>query len=88
MNVKQLRSRTQAALGHVGITFAIVVAVTIYSTSSFAAVGFSAKQRAACTGDVLRLCATSLSSNYAIIVCMTKNKDNLSKRCKATLPPI
>lgn len=87
MTVKQLKNRTHAALGRIGVTVAIVVAATVYSTSSFAAVG-SAEQRAACTGDVLRLCATSLGSNDAIIACMTKNKDNLSQRCKMTLPPI
>jgi hypothetical protein len=87
MTVKQVKNRAQAALGRVSITVAIVVAATVYSTSSFADVG-TAEQRAACTGDVLRLCATSIASNDAIIGCMTKNKDNLSKRCKMTLPPI
>jgi hypothetical protein len=42
----------------------------------------------ACMSDVMRLCLTSIGSDQAIISCMTRNKDNLSKRCKATLPPI
>jgi len=76
-----------STLRHVGVVIAIVVATTSFSTSSFA-VG-SSEQRAACTGDVMRLCFTSVASgDQAIIACMTKNKDRLSQKCKSTLPPI
>jgi len=86
MNLNQLKCRTQPALRHVGVAIAIVMAATSFSTASFA-VG-SAAQQAACTPDVMRLCLTSLGSDSGIIACMTKNKDRLSARCKATLPPI
>ncbi len=77
----------QSALRHASVAIAIVVATTLFSTTSFA-VGSSAQQ-AACTGDVMRLCFTSIASgDSAIIACMTKNKDRLSSRCKSTLPPI
>ena len=84
MNVNQLKA--QPALRHVGVAIAIVMAATSFSTASFAA--GSAAQQAACTPDVMRLCLASLGSDSGIIACMTKNKDRLSARCKATLPAI
>ncbi len=70
---------------------AIVVAITGATLSasgpSFANPG-SARQQMACMGDVMRLCLTSIGNDQAIISCMTRNKDNLTKRCKSTLPPI
>jgi len=87
MNSTQRKCRTQQVLGRIAIAGAIVMSVTTFSTASFA-VG-TAKQRAACTSDVMRLCFTSVwSGDQAIIACMTQNKDRLSKRCKMTLPPI
>lgn len=86
MNLKQLKCRTQPALRHVGVGIAVVMAATSLSTASFA--GPTAEQRAACTSDVMRLCMASLGSDSRIVACMTKNKDSLSARCKATLPPI
>ena len=86
MNLKQLKCRTQPALRHVGVGIAVVMAATALSTASIA--GPTAAQKAACTSDVIRLCMASLGSDSRIIACMTKNKDELSARCKATLPPI
>jgi hypothetical protein len=87
MNWNLLKGRTQPALRHVGVAIAIVLATTSFSTSSFA--GISSEQRSACTGDVMRLCFTSIASgDQAIIACMTKNKDRISPKCKSTLPPI
>jgi hypothetical protein len=86
MNLKQMNWQTRPALRHVGFAIAIVVATTTLSTASFA--GPTPAQKAACTGDVIRLCLTSVGSDASIIACMTKNKDQLSARCKATLPPI
>jgi hypothetical protein len=86
MNLKQLKCRTQPALRHVGVGIAVVMAATSLSTASFASP--TAAQKAACTSDVIRLCLASVGSDSRIIACMTKNKDSLSARCKATLPPI
>jgi hypothetical protein len=74
-------------LGRLAVTAAIVGATLSYSVPSFANPG-SARQQMACMSDVMRLCFTSIGSDQAIIACMTRNKDNLSRRCKATLPPI
>jgi len=82
----QLNSRRRSSVRRLALTTAVIAATVFHATSSFA-VG-TAQQRAACTGDVLRLCFTSIGSDKAIIACMTENKDRLSKRCKATLPPI
>ena len=84
MNLNQPKARS--ALRHVVVAIAIAMATTSFSTASFA-VG-SAAQQAACTSDVMRLCLASLGSDSGIIACMTKNKDRLSARCKATLPPV
>ena len=86
MHLKQMNRRTRPALRHVGIAIAIVIAATSFSTASIA--GPTAEQRSACTSDVIRLCLASVGSDSRIIACMTKNKDQLSARCKATLPPI
>jgi hypothetical protein len=74
-------------LGRAAVVAAIVGATLSVSSPSFANPG-SARQQMACMGDVMRLCMTSIGNDQAIISCMTRNKDNLSKRCKATLPPI
>jgi hypothetical protein len=73
--------------GRVAIAAVVIGATLAGSAPSFANPG-SAKQQMACMSDVMRLCFTSIGSDQAIISCMTKNKDNLSKRCKQTLPPI
>jgi hypothetical protein len=87
MKVDHVNSRTLKSFGRVAIAAAIIAASVSYSTASFANPG-SAKQQMACMGDVMRLCLTSIGSDQAIISCMTQNKDRLTKRCKATLPPI
>jgi hypothetical protein len=74
-------------LGRFAIAAAVSGAILSASTPSFANPG-SARQQMACMSDVMRLCFTSIGNDQAIIGCMTRNKDNLSKRCKSTLPPI
>jgi hypothetical protein len=74
-------------LARVMVAAAIAGAALSFSTASHANPG-SARQQMACMGDVMRLCFASIGNDQAIISCMTRNKDNLSKRCKATLPPI
>ena len=74
-------------LGRVVVAATIAGAMLSYSTASHANPG-SSRQQMACMSDVMRLCFSSIGNDQAIISCMTRNKDNLSKRCKATLPPI
>jgi hypothetical protein len=84
MKVVDVNSRF---LGRVAVVAAIVGATLSFSSASHANPG-SARQQMACMGDVMRLCMSSIGNDQAIIACMTRNKDNLSKRCKSTLPPI
>ena len=74
-------------LGRIAIAAVVIGATLSSSTAGFANPG-SVRQQMACMGDVMRLCLTSIGNDQAVISCMTRNKDNLSKRCKATLPPI
>lgn len=46
----------------------------------------TAEQRAACTPDAFRLCASAMPSVSAITACMRKKFDNLSPACKAVFP--
>ena len=68
--------RTAAAIA------GLVLALTSFATTSFA-VEATAQQRAACTPDVFRLCASEIPDVNAIIACMNKQKANLSPACKA-----
>ena len=47
----------------------------------------TAAQRAACTPDAFRLCSKEFPSVSAVTTCMSKNYENLSPQCKATLTP-
>jgi hypothetical protein len=53
------------------------------STSSFA-LG-TAEQRAACTPDAMRLCASHVPNVSAIVACLRQNRANLSKPCQAAM---
>ena len=70
-------------LRHVGLAVAVIIATTSLSTASFA-VG-TAKQQAACSGDVMRFCLSAYPDMERLKVCMTKNRDNLSPRCRSVL---
>ena len=80
MNAKPTIRRTATAL-------AVTLALVASSTASFAGMRDqgTAEQRAACTPDVLRLCATSLYSVNAIMACMATKKDQISTRCRVAL---
>jgi hypothetical protein len=72
------------AARRLGAAVALGLAASLISNASYA-LG-TPEQRAACTGDVIRLCVGSLGSDDGIIACMKRNVDKLSDRCKATLP--
>jgi hypothetical protein len=44
------------------------------------------EQRAACTTDAFRLCASSIPNVQAVKACMVMNKAKLSTGCRATFP--
>lgn len=63
---------------------ALVLAVSLISfTAESSAQVATAEQRAACTPDAFRLCASEIPNIPAITACMRKNKSNLSPACKA-----
>ncbi len=67
--------------------FAVAVAVSLLgSTGASSAEGFTAEQRAACTPDAFRLCASDMPNVSAITACMRKNRSSLSTACKAVFP--
>jgi len=43
----------------------------------------TAEQRAACTPDVFRLCGSEIPSIERIVMCLKREKSNLSAGCKA-----
>jgi hypothetical protein len=63
---------------------ALVLAASLvtFAAESSAQVA-TAEQRAACTPDAFRLCASEIPNIPAITACMRKNKPNLSTACKA-----
>jgi hypothetical protein len=65
--------------GSVILAFVLATA----SSSSFA-LG-TAEQRAACTPDAMRLCASHVPNVSAIVVCLRQNRANLSKPCQAAM---
>jgi hypothetical protein len=62
---------------------ALVLAASLTSFTANAAEVATAEQRAACTPDAFRLCASEIPNIPAITTCMRKNKSNLSAACKA-----
>jgi hypothetical protein len=67
--------------------FAIAVAASLLgSIGASNAEGFTPEQRAACTPDAFRLCASDMPNVSAITACMRKNRSSLSSACKAVFP--
>lgn len=63
---------------------ALVLATSLVSfVAESSAQVATAEQRAACTPDAFRLCASEIPNIPAITACMRKNKPNLSSACKA-----
>jgi hypothetical protein len=65
---------------------AIIAASLLGSAGVASAEGFTAEQRAACTPDAFRLCASEIPNVPAIAACMRKNRASLSSACKAVFP--
>jgi hypothetical protein len=62
---------------------ALVLAASLISFTAESSAAATAEQRAACTPDAFRLCASEIPNIPAITACMRKNKSNLSAACKA-----
>jgi hypothetical protein len=50
-----------------------------------AAAQWSAKQKAACQGDAMRLCSQSLADPGQLSACMSRNSSKVSAGCKAAM---
>jgi hypothetical protein len=61
-----------------------VLALSTFVTPSHAA---TAEQRAACTPDVFRLCASEIPNVTRITACMKRQRSKLSPRCAAVFEP-
>ncbi len=61
---------------------ALAASLVTFAGESSAQVA-TAEQRAACTPDAFRLCASEIPNIPAITACMRKNKSSLSSACKA-----
>lgn len=59
----------------------VVIALALFPTSGNA-LG-SAKQRAACTSDVFRLCFSDIPNVSNIVACLKKKHNELSAGCRA-----
>src|SRR5215471_14780154 len=61
--------------------YALIIAAALYPTATFA-LGTD-DQRAACTPDVFRLCASEIPNVDRIVACLRKEKPHLSAGCQA-----
>jgi hypothetical protein len=68
---------------HICKGLVLAAALATFSTSSLA-VG-TAEQRAACTSDVFRLCSAEIPNVDRILICLKRERANLSKPCQAVL---
>lgn len=62
-------------------TTLVLAGIALLSAPAFAQ--GTARQRAACTRDALRFCATEIPHVRRITACMIRNFDRLSNRCQA-----
>ena len=70
-------------LRHAVLGTAVVATLLASSSASFAQ--GTSEQRAACTGDVFRLCSAEIPNVSRIVACMKVNYSRLSPGCKAAV---
>ena len=63
----------------------LMLAIAMFSTTGFALETTEAEARAACTCDVFRFCISAIPNLDRIIVCLEREKQNISKPCQAVL---
>ena len=56
---------------------------SVATTPAFAETQGTSEQRAACTPDVFRLCASEIPNVTKIVACLKREKPKLSPGCKA-----
>lgn len=67
--------------------FAVAVGIWLLGTAGAgSAQEFTAEQRAACSPDAFRLCASEIPNVPAITACTRKHRAGLSAACKAVFP--
>ena len=77
--------QSRMCLRGAGVALATVMTLLCASVAGHAQ-EFTAEQRAACTPDAFRLCASEIPNIPAISACMRKNRSNLRTACKAVFP--
>ena len=63
----------------------LMLAIAMFSTTAFALETTEAEARAACTWDVFRFCISAIPNLDRIIVCLEREKQNISKPCQALM---
>jgi hypothetical protein len=64
----------------------LLAAVGLASVSIVGAMAQTAEQRAACTPDAMRLCASAIPDVGRVTACMQAHRASLSARCQAAMP--
>ena len=67
------------------VASAAVFGLALLTLPEPAAAQFSAKQKAACQGDAMRLCSQSLASPGQLNACMARNASQVSAGCRAAM---
>ena len=62
-----------------------LVIALVMALPATAAVGQTAADRQACTGDVLRLCSAALPHRGKVISCIVRNTSQLGSDCRAVV---
>jgi hypothetical protein len=69
------------------IASALITAVLATAGTPSAAAEATAEERAACTPDVFRLCASEIPNVSRIVSCMQRQRSKLSPACAAVFKP-
>jgi hypothetical protein len=83
MTANSMKSQRRFIMRLINLAIVIGVATTALPKESHA-LG-TAEQRLACSGDVMRFCLSAYPNMDLLKICMTKNKNNLSSKCRAVL---
>jgi hypothetical protein len=67
------------------VASAAIFGLALLTLPEPAAAQFSAKQKAACQGDAMRLCSQSLADPGQLNACMSRNASRVSAGCRAAM---
>jgi hypothetical protein len=79
------RTNFRIVLRKTACSMAIGLALSSHASAGF--MNATAEQRAACTPDVFRLCASAIPNVDNIIACMKAKKSSLSPTCSSVFNP-